>query len=317
MSIELTSLIERPEGETIDFKAIGYDISDERKKRDFAKDIASLANTPREEDAYIVLGVKKRPDGSSDIIGIEDNIDDANLQSIASKFLEPSPRFLYEAVPHGNMVLGLITIPMDQPSPAVPKETVDTGFTKGSIYFRRGSKNDLAASLQEQGRIWAWFNNRSVTEVSQNPYALEPAWNRYLTETDELRATARHILIVDARLRGGCNWPVRDWGQGPWAFVFDFDTQSDVDGLLASTRDTVESHRALHIRVKGDTHTNRSPDFTTTWFFVCGIQGRVDSIPTGGIRGWRRAYRQPLSDECNRLAGELTPATVHVTILWR
>ena len=82
-------------------------------------------------------------------------------------------------------------------------------------------------------------------------------------------------------------------------------------------RDTVESHRALHIRVKGDPHTSRSLDFTTTWFFVRGLEGRVDSLPTGGTRGWRRAYRQTLTDECDLLAGELAPATVHVTILWR
>ena len=41
-------------------------------------------------------------------------------------------------------------------------------------------------------------------------------------------------------------------------------------------------------------------------------------MPTEGIdREWRRMYRQSLSNECNLLAAELTPATVHVTILWR
>ena len=57
MTTDVGRLLDRPEGETIDFKATGYDLSDNRKKRDFAKDLASLANTPREEEAYIVLGV--------------------------------------------------------------------------------------------------------------------------------------------------------------------------------------------------------------------------------------------------------------------
>ena len=48
MSIDLASLLELPEGETVDFKATSYDLSNKRKKRDFAKDLASLANTPRE-----------------------------------------------------------------------------------------------------------------------------------------------------------------------------------------------------------------------------------------------------------------------------
>ena len=109
--IDIASLLERQEGETLDFKATSYDVSDKRKNRDFAKDLASLANTPREGDAYIVLGVKKQLDGSFNLWGIEKEIDDANLQDAASSFLEPTPRFVYEVIPHDGVVLGLITDP--------------------------------------------------------------------------------------------------------------------------------------------------------------------------------------------------------------
>ena len=313
--VDIASLLERSEGETLDFKAASYDLSDSRKKRDFAKDLASLANTPREGDAHIILGVKKRLDGSFTLCGTEKLVDDADLQGVASSLLEPTPRFLYHAITHDGMDLGLITIPADQQSPVAPKKTEDDGFVKGSIYFRRGSKNDVA-SLQEQGRIWEWFRHGAVTDVPTNPYALEPAWPRYLAEVTELSPAARHILVADDRF-----WEDADdlsgIGAGPWAFVFDFDTQSDTVGLLASMRDTIERHRALHIRVKGDPRTSRSPDFTTTWFFVRGLEGRVDSIAAGSTRDWRRTYREVISDECDRLAGELAPATVHVTILWR
>ncbi len=67
MGTDLASLLERSEDETIDFKASNYDLSDKRKKRDFAKDLASLANTPREGDAHIVMGVKKRHGGSFEL----------------------------------------------------------------------------------------------------------------------------------------------------------------------------------------------------------------------------------------------------------
>ena len=315
MSTDLASLLERPESETLDFKANSYDLSDKRKKRDFAKDLASLANTPRDGGAHIVLGVKKRHDGSFELLGIENELDDADLQGVASGFLEPMPRFSYQAIPHRGVVLGLITIPPGQQSPVAPKKTEDPGFVEGSIYFRRGSQNDVA-SMQEQGRIWDWFRDAAILDFSPNPYALEPAWTRYLAEVAELRSTARHILIVDDRFREDAD-DLSGIGAGPWALVLDFDTRSDEDGLLASMRDTVERHRALHIRVKGDPHTSRSPDFTTMWFFVRGLEGRVDSMAAGGTRGWRRAYRQVLIEECDKLAAELTPATVHVTILWR
>ena len=104
--------------------------------------------------------------------------------------------------------------------------------------------------MQEQGRIWEWFSDGAVTDVSSNPYALEPAWPRYLAEVAELSPAARHILVADDRFREDAD-DLSGIGAGPWAFVFDFDTQSDMGGLLASMRDTVEQHRALHIRVKG------------------------------------------------------------------
>ena len=313
-SLDIASLLERPEGETLDFKAKSYDLSDPRKKRDFAKDLASLANTPRDGDAHIVLGVKKRRDGSVALWGLDETVDDNDLQSIVASFLDPTPRFLYEAVPYRDVVLGLITVPTGLESPISPRETVDDGFMKGSIYFRRGSKND-EASLPEQGRIWEWIRDGGLTRVETNPYAREPAWPRYLDEVGQLGPTARHLLIVDDRFRNDAD-DLQGIGAGPWAFAFDFDVRSDADGLLHAIRDTMEQHRALHIRTKGDPHTSRSPDVTTTWFFVRGLEGRANSVVGRDARAWRRSYRQVLGDECKRLAGELAPATVYVTILW-
>ena len=120
-SLDIASLLERPEGETLDFKAKNYDLSDPRKKRDFAKDLASLANTPRDGDAHIVLGVKKQRDGSVDLWGLDEDVDDADLQGVAASLLDPTPRFLYEAVSYGDVGLGLITVPTALESPVSPR----------------------------------------------------------------------------------------------------------------------------------------------------------------------------------------------------
>ena len=314
-AVEIVQLLERPESETLDFKASGYDLSDKRKKRNFAKDIASLANTPREGEAYIVLGVKKQRDGSFELPGLDQDIDDADLQSVASSLLEPSPHFVYQPIRHDGVILGLITVFVDQQSPVVPRKTEDSGFSEGKIYFRRGSQN-APASTQEQGQIWDWFRGRGTSVPTLNPYARASAWAEYLAEVDTLRPSACHILILDDCL-GQDAEDLSGLGYGPWTYVLDFDTRSDTDGFLASVRSTIEIHRSLHIRVKGDPRTSRSPSVTTTWFFAHGLEGRTGSIPSGGIRGWRRDYRQVLHEEFQALSSELTPATVHVTILWR
>ena len=315
MAADIASLLNQSEGPTLDFKATGYDLSDDRQKRDFAKDLASLSNTPRDGDAKIVLGVKKHHDGRFELWGLKREIDDADLQGVASSLLEPMPRFTYETVQHDGVTLGLITIPVGQQSPVAPRSKKDDGFVPGTIYFRRGSQNSVA-SMQEQSEIWSWFRGDGTPATPPNPYALEPAWTRYLAEVDELSPTSRHILVVDDRFRDDAE-ALSGIGVGPWAFVLDFDTRSDQGGLLAATRETVERRRALHVRVKGDARTSRSPDVTTTWFFVRGLDGRADSIAAGGARDWSREYRQVLTEEIDRLAGEFAPATVYVTILWR
>ena len=157
--VDLSALLGRPEGKTLDFKAKGYDLSNGRGKRDFAKDLASLVNTPREVDAHIVLGVKKQLDGTTELLGLDKAIDDADLQGIASSYLDSVPQFSYQPVRHGGFPLGLITIPSDQLYPVAPRETRGAGFTESTIYFRRGSRNSIA-STREQERIWGWFRGR-------------------------------------------------------------------------------------------------------------------------------------------------------------
>ena len=159
-AIDIQALLTRPEGEKIDFKTTSYDLSDRDKKAEFAKDLMCLANTPREGDAYLVLGVQKHLDDTFTVAGITPNIDDANLQSVAASFLEPSPRFSYQVAQIDNMHVGLIIIPEDQPLPALPRKAHGRGFLlEGRLYFRRGSQNALA-SVHEQRRIWAWFLGR-------------------------------------------------------------------------------------------------------------------------------------------------------------
>ena len=159
-TLDIESLLRRPEGETIDFKATSYDLSDPDKKAEFAKDLMCLANTPRDGNAYIVMGIDKHLDGSITVAGIKPDIDDANLQSIAASFLEPVPRFSYQSVRVGHDYIGLVVIPERQRMPTVPKKPHGRKFLiPGRLYFRRGSQN-APASVHEQSQIWEWIHRR-------------------------------------------------------------------------------------------------------------------------------------------------------------
>ena len=52
----IESLLGRIEGNFIDFKVKQYTLDTERQKSAFIKDVIAMANTPRDESAYIVLG---------------------------------------------------------------------------------------------------------------------------------------------------------------------------------------------------------------------------------------------------------------------
>lgn len=187
-SVTLSWLLQQPESSTLDFKATSYDLSNSRQKRNFAKDIASLANTPREDDAYLILGVKKFPDGTHDLWGIDGKLDDADLQGVAYSLLEPALQFSYQPIRHCGLLLGVVTVPPAQKYPVTPKETLDFGFVQGSIYFRRGSQN-AAASTIEQEQIWDWFRERIDSAF----------FNDFLTESDSAH---RQRLDADALIHG-------------------------------------------------------------------------------------------------------------------
>ena len=95
---QFLALLQRVEDETLDFKREGYNLSREDQKYSLIKDVICMANTPRNENAYLVLGVMKHPDGKTELVGLDSYADEANLQSQFSERVYPVPRFSYELV---------------------------------------------------------------------------------------------------------------------------------------------------------------------------------------------------------------------------
>jgi hypothetical protein len=88
----LEELLKRSELPTLDFKLEPYDFTSanhkkkEYKRAEFAKDIICMANTPRNEPAYIVIGVKRQPDGTNCLKGLTVHLDDNCFQQGGASF---------------------------------------------------------------------------------------------------------------------------------------------------------------------------------------------------------------------------------------
>lgn len=91
---KFNQLIQCPESETLDFKECAYDLSNSRQK--LTKDVLAMANTPREQSAYIVLGVRWTPESGATVVGLQKQFDDVDFQNAFRRDrVQPSPRFTY------------------------------------------------------------------------------------------------------------------------------------------------------------------------------------------------------------------------------
>lgn len=162
-TVSLSRLFEHSESPTLDFKLEHYKFpasgneNNRRVRGEFAKDIVCMANTPREESAFIVIGAKRHLDGSVNYKGVKAHIDDNDLQLQVDGLVQPKPRFHYHQIQTDGKQFGVIEIPAYQEiGPFMPSKDIEGVWRRNVLYWRNGTQN-AEASPAEQKRIHAWF----------------------------------------------------------------------------------------------------------------------------------------------------------------
>lgn len=144
--MNLEDLIEYENESTfLDFKEEQYL---KPKYFDFVKDILSMANADFKEEKYIIIGIRKKTDGSYDVIGINktDFIDAATYQQIITENIEPYLPIEYLPFNFKNKLLGVFKISDNNDKPYMMKK--EFGPLKiGDSFIRKGtSQNRLLRS---------------------------------------------------------------------------------------------------------------------------------------------------------------------------
>lgn len=137
---QLKLLLNETESSSLDFKQVQYKFigAEDEEKGELLKDILAFANFFRRTDAYILTGVTE----DKEIIGITEDIDDAQLQQFVNSKTQRQVHFLYYAVQCDHKKVGVIHIPI-QPRPLYLLK--DFGrLKKGAVYLRRGSSTSEA-----------------------------------------------------------------------------------------------------------------------------------------------------------------------------
>ena len=102
-------LLAGAEGETLDFKQDLYDLPSDRTALN--KDILAMSNTPRDDAAHIVFGVRWAPESGSTVLGVNRQLDDAQLQdAFRQTKIHPLPRFTYTPFEFEGRQVGVLEI---------------------------------------------------------------------------------------------------------------------------------------------------------------------------------------------------------------
>jgi len=309
---QFKSILAKIESETLDFKAIAYDLSDKEAKYSLIKDVICMANTPRDSSSFIILGVKKYPDGKYYLRGIDKHLDEADIQSQFTDRVHPIPNITYYTFSYLSKQFGILEIFPSREGPCIPIKDYGNKLRRWQVYFRRGSKNDIA-SPEDMARILSWFGKKVPTRAAYENGGI--SWEKLLLETQNFEPSRYFVLILSPYTKN-TSTNLDAIGLIPWVAVFDFDPESESEGVLAGCKEVLEKNgRSIHLVTTKDRPTINLRT-GTYWFFTRGIAGREETIETGPWLTWHKVHGAAVAEHLKRLATACLPTPATFLALW-
>ena len=273
-----------------------------------------MSNTPRLRSALIVFGVDWSPENGSFVVGLDKQFDDADLQDQFPVTIHPRPKFTYYPLRCDGKQVGVLEIPLSDAGPFTAMAGMEMGknifkIQAGVIYHRRGTQNARAVG-SELSHIHSWF---ATGRLDQPNLWDSDSWRQLLDGMRRFEPGRFYLLAADP-LKFSSEVPLHALGLQPWRAVIDFDSESDISGLLSRTERTLKSHRVIHRAVGANATVQPEP--ATHWFFARGLVGLQDSAQTGDHVAWSKTHQRPLSRQLDRIAAASSPSPVVVLVIW-
>ena len=298
-------LLSRQEADDLDFKSEEYNLSNNHGRSKFIKDIVAMANTPRSDSAYILLGVLEQSGRVVGTPGVTKHPDESDLGRIVAGRITPTPKFSYRQVRYDGLEFGLIEIPCIQPAIVMPRADFEV-LRKNVVYIRRNTQN-IEADSEDLARIFG-----SPQHIpSLGPNSNTGSWEQFYRACDAFDSRRVHIAVVgkmpDADAR---NWAAMS--SVPWNIIVDFDTNTDTDGNYALAKDSFAQRRALRLSALDEfpSITARS----TVWAASGGLDSRPTTRPAKNWREWNRTKVPQLERILDELSRITEPAPVTLVV---
>lgn len=318
-SEKFAKLLLKSEGSAIDFKRdvydfSGIDINEKNSKRTaFVKDILSFANTPRDESAYIVLGVKRHSNGEIEKKGVISHIDDNTLQQKIEDWVDPIPQFSYHEINFEGLNFAVIEIPVtensDRPFMATKNSKGGDSLKPLVTYWRRGSKNSEATGTETKA-IYKWFESLKNNEIGG---LTSLPWKEFVLNSNIEDEDQKFILFLGLKdiLNVG---RIESLAGVNWNLVADFDPRSATTGILKTVKPILEERRAVHVLSKGDAAAGNF-DRSTHWYFARGLEGKESSIVGNKWTDWLRSYAADFRSKIEQFS-KASPGPVVAIAIW-
>jgi len=185
----IDELLNEEESSTLDFKEEQYKFVGENDiaKSELLKDILAFANSWKRTDSFILIGVKEVKGARSEVVGINQHIDDAQLQQFVNSKTQKPLTFAYKTLSFEEVQIGVIWIPV-QTRPIYLKK--DYGKLKSNIvYIRRGSSTAEAAPDEI-----AKMGNEDTSSI----IAKEPNLKAYFRTQQDKQTETLHVRSIES-----------------------------------------------------------------------------------------------------------------------
>jgi hypothetical protein len=144
--MNLSALLQRSEGDTLDFKRDNYRFRNatDDEKSELLKDILSLANAWKATDGSIIIGVEETNGKATNVCGVAPELNDSAVQQFVNSKTNRPVAFAVEHAEHEGAQLTIIRIAQKQSRPIF----LNKGYgrlKKNVVYIRHGSSTEEAS----------------------------------------------------------------------------------------------------------------------------------------------------------------------------
>ena len=312
MAFDLRTLewiLQRTEDNSLDFKVQQYKFDTNRQISGFIKDILTMANTPRNDSAYIVIGVAETEGRPSQVVGTREHIDPSEVDRKLQDKVNAVPSVEYHVIEYQGHEIGVYEIKIDHMGPFVPSKTFER-LNPGAIHYRRNTQNVVATNREDIDRIVQWFRSREPLEEPQ--YVESPSWQQFHRLCDGFDERRTYICVIDE----SAHITDSDWvsfAKMGWDLIIDFDIHTDKSGAFFKSNEALGKIRSLKLTPL-DSETPVIGPGASLWVAARGVSSRPTTLQEGSWREWHREKLIDLRKATEAVAkiSDVKPATMIV-----